>query len=30
MKKGPVMADDGQQLEWGEEEGHLGHTEIFC
>jgi glycolate oxidase len=30
IKKGLVIADDGQQFGWGEEQGHLGHTEIFC
>ncbi len=30
IKKGLVVADDGQQFGWGEEQGHLGHTEIFC
>ena len=30
IKKGLVIADDGQQFGWGEEGGHLGHTEIFC
>jgi glycolate oxidase len=30
IKKGLVIADDGQQFGWGEELGHLGHTEIFC
>ncbi len=30
MKKGLIIADDGQQFGWGEEQGHLGHTEIFC
>jgi glycolate oxidase len=30
IKKGLVVADDGQQFGWGEEMGHLGHTEIFC
>jgi len=30
IEKGLVIADDGQQFGWGEEGGHLGHTEIFC
>jgi glycolate oxidase len=30
IAKGLVIADDGQQFGWGEEQGHLGHTEIFC
>jgi glycolate oxidase len=30
IKKGLVIADDGQQFGWAEEQGHLGHTEIFC
>ncbi len=30
IKKGLIIADDGQQFGWGEEQGHLGHTEIFC
>ncbi|MGD9118115.1 MAG: hypothetical protein PVJ08_05200 [Dehalococcoidia bacterium] len=30
IKKGLVIADDGQQFGWGEEQGHLGHSEIFC
>jgi len=30
IKKGLVIADDGQQFGWGEEQAHLGHTEIFC
>jgi hypothetical protein len=30
IKKGLVIADDGQQFGRGEEQGHLGHTEIFC
>jgi len=30
IKKGLIIADDGQQFGWGEEMGHLGHTEIFC
>jgi glycolate oxidase len=29
-KKGLIIPDDGQQFGWGEEQGHLGHTEIFC
>lgn len=27
---GSAEADDGQQFGWGEEQGLLGHTEIFC
>jgi len=30
IEKELVIADDGQQFGWGEEQGHLGHTEIFC
>jgi hypothetical protein len=30
IKKGLVVADDGQQFGWGEEQCHLGHSEIFC
>jgi len=30
IRKGLVIADDGQQFGWAEEQGHLGHTEIFC
>jgi hypothetical protein len=30
IKKGMIVADDGQQFGWGEEGGHLGHSEIFC
>jgi glycolate oxidase len=30
MKRGLIIADDGQQFGWGEEQGHLGHSEIFC
>jgi hypothetical protein len=30
IKKGLVIAIDGQQFGWGEEQGHLGQTEIFC
>jgi glycolate oxidase len=30
MKKGLIVEDDGQQFGWGEEQGHLGHSEIFC
>jgi hypothetical protein len=30
MKKGLIVADDGQAFGWGEEGSHLGHSEIFC
>ena len=30
MKKGLIVADDGQQFGWAEEQGQLGHSEIFC
>jgi glycolate oxidase len=30
IKRGLIVADDGQQFGWGEEMGHLGHSEIFC
>ncbi|HTY81606.1 MAG TPA: FAD-dependent oxidoreductase [Dehalococcoidales bacterium] len=29
-RKGLIIPDDGQQFGWGEEQGHLGHSEIFC
>jgi glycolate oxidase len=28
--KGLIIADDGQQFGWSEEQAHLGHSEIFC
>lgn len=30
IRKGLVIADEGYQFGWAEENAHLGHTEIFC
>jgi hypothetical protein len=30
IRKGLIVADEGYQFGWAEENAHLGHTEIFC
>jgi len=30
IRKELIVPDDGQQFGWGDEMGHLGHSEIFC